>query len=282
MQKTIGIIGGDLRIIRLCEILSKENYILYTYGLEKYHFVNGNILSCNSIQEITNNCEEIIGGIPFSKDGIYLYTPFSSLEINIKELIKQLEFRTIIAGGISKYVEEQKDNIKVIDLLQNEELTVLNVIPTVEGAIKVAIENTEFTLHGSNCLILGFGRIGKLLAKSLLGLGAKVSCMARKPSDIAWIEAYGYNKIDINDLEKNLLNNYDIIFNTIPAIILDRKKLEIIKQYETIIIELASKPWGEDFDAAQEFGIRIIKAPGLPGKVAPLTSAMNIKRLLNL
>ena len=282
MQKAIGIIGGDLRIIRICEILSKENYILYTYGFEEYDFKDENILKCNSAEEVVNNCKNIISGMPFSKDGIYLDTPFSNVKISIEELSKNIKHKILIAGGASKYITGQKDDIKIIDLLENEELTILNAIPTVEGAIKVAIENTEFTLHGSNCLILGFGRIGKLLAKSLLGLKVNISCMARKQLDLTWIEAYGYNKVDIRDLEQSLLNRYDIIFNTVPATILDRKKLEIIKNNKPLIIELASKPWGVDFDAAQELGINVIKVPGLPGKVAPLTSAINIKRVLNI
>ena len=60
-----------------------------------------------------------------------------------------------------------------------EKFTVLNIIPTVEGAIQVAMQETKRTLHGSNVLILGFGRIGKLLSKSLVGLGVNVSCEAR-------------------------------------------------------------------------------------------------------
>ena len=277
-MKTIGIIGGDLRIIRLAEILTKEDYLVYTYALDKYNFLDKNIIKCNSIQEVCNNCNNIVSGVPFSKDSVFVDTPFSNVKIMIENFLKEIKNKTLIAGGINKNTESK--NIKVVDLLEIEELTILNVIPTVEGAIKVAIEETEFTINGSKCLILGFGRIGKLLTKSLKSLNAKVYCVARKEKDLAWIKAYGYNGINLKDLDQKLNNKYDIIFNTVPNVILDRKRLEIIKKSNPLIIELASKPWGVDFEEASKLGIKTIKAPGLPGIVAPLTSAINIKNVL--
>lgn len=282
MKKTVGIIGGDLRIIRLAEILTKEDYLVYTYALDKYTFADKNIIKCNRIQEACNNCNNIVSGVPFSKDSVFVDTPFSNVKIKIEDLLKEIKSKTLIAGGINKNAKDNAQiySIKVMDLLEIEELTILNVIPTVEGAIKVAIEETEFTINGSKCLILGFGRIGKLLAKSLKSLNAKVYCLARKEKDLAWIKAFGYNGIDLKDLDQKLNKKYDIIFNTVPNVILDRTRLEIIKNNNPLIIELASKPWGVDFEAAEELGIKAIKAPGLPGKVAPLTSAINIKNII--
>ena len=279
MKKTIGIIGGDLRIIRLAEILTKEDYLVYTYGLEEYIFLEKNIIKCKSIKEVCNNCENIVSGVPFSKDNILLNTPFSNVEITIEDMLKEIKNKTLIAGGINNNIEENI-NIKTIDLLKIEELTILNVIPTVEGAIKIAIEETEFTLNSSKCMILGFGRIGKLLAKNLKSLGAQVYCVARKESDLSWIKAYGYNGVNFKNLDKELNNKYDIIFNTIPNVVLDIEKLRKIKNNNTLIIELASKPGGVDYEAAEQLKIKVVNAPGLPGKVAPLTSALNIKRVL--
>ena len=282
MIKKIGIVGGDLRIIRLAQILTKEDYFIYTYGLEKYSFKEENIIKCSSIEEIFNNCNSIISGVPFSKDGKYIDTPFSYEKIDINHFTKTINNTTLIAGAIGNTLEEilNNNNCTIIDLLKIEELTVLNVIPTIEGALQVAINETEITLNSSKCLILGFGRIGKLLSKSLKSLGADVYCVARKESDIAWIKAYGFNPIYLNNLDSCLSKKYDIIFNTVPAIILNKERLEIIKNTKPLIIELASKPWGVDFDYADKIGIKVIKAQGLPGKVAPQTSAINIRNIL--
>lgn len=283
MSKNIGILGGDLRNIELSKMLAKDSYTVYTYGIENSDFLDCNILKCKNINEISNYCNSIISGIPFSKDGIHINAPFSNNEININYVFKILNNKTLIAGAIKQEIKEEanKNKINIIDLMNDESLTILNVIPTVEGAIQVAMENTKITIHNSNCLVLGFGRIGKLLSKHLKELGANVSCMARKDRDFAWIKSYGYEDIHIDDLSNNL-NKCDIIFNTIPSLILDNKKLEILKENNNnaIIIDLASSPGGVDFGKAKEYDIKTIKALGLPGKVAPLTAAKYIKETL--
>ena len=159
--------------------------------------------------------------------------------------------------------------------MEKEEVAILNAISTAEGAIEVAISNTEKVLHGSNILILGFGRIGKVLAKKLEGLSAKVTCAARKNEDFAWIRAYGYNTENINDLGENL-SKYDLIINTVPYLIINKERLEYIKK-DCLLIDLASNPGGIDFKEAEAMNIKCIWALALPGKVAPVTTAEILK-----
>lgn len=135
----------------------------------------------------------------------------------------------------------------------------------------LAMEKSRITLNNSNCLILGFGRIGKILSKMLSGIGANVYCEARKNSDIAWIKSFGYTPINLEDLDEYLYK-FDFIFNTIPHLILDAKRLELINK-ECLLIDLASKPGGIDFQKANEMGLQTEWALALPGKVAPKTAA---------
>ena len=51
---------------------------------------------------------------------------------------------------------------------------------TSEAALAILIENTEKTLFGSNILIIGYGRIAKILAEYLKALKANVTVCARK------------------------------------------------------------------------------------------------------
>ena len=134
------------------------------------------------------------------------------------------------------------------------------------------------TLHDCKALILGFGRIGKILAKMLQGLGVKVFVEARKYSDIAWIKSYGYKPVYINELG-DYLGKMDVIFNTIPHIVLDANMLGKLKN-DCLIIDLASKPGGVDFERAKGMGIKVIWALSLPGKVAPITAAKFIKETI--
>lgn len=283
MNKNIGILGGDLRIVNLAEMLAKDGHNVYTYGLEKANFSKHNIIRCKSLSEFSERCNVIISAIPFSKGGVYVNSPFSNKEIAIEETLEKLKNKKLIAGAISDEIKKitSKNIIDVTDLMQIESFTIMNIIPTVEGAIQVAMENTDFTMYNSNCLVLGFGRIGKLLCKRLKEFGANVYCMARKEKDLAWIKTLGYNEVYIENLENNL-DNKDIIFNTIPSIVLDDSELKILKEKNSkcAIIELASKPGGIDLEKAKEHGTKIINAQGLPGKVAPYSAAEYIKETI--
>ena len=283
MNKNISIIGGDLRIVYLAELWRNEGFNVYTYGLEEANGIKENlsINECTTIEECIGSSDIIVSAIPFSKDDVYVNAKFSKNEILLDEITKFLENKTFIAGSISKRfykLIESKNNVKIFDLMNSEEMAILNSISTAEGAIKIAIEETDITIHGSNILILGFGRIGKVLAKILDAMGANVFCEARKQEDLAWIETYGYNKINLKELDKNL-GKYDIVFNTIPHVILDRSKLELLNK-EVLIIDLASKPGGVDRDAANDLKIKTIWALALPGKVAPRSAAQIIKHTI--
>ena len=192
-----------------------------------------------------------------------------------------LKGKRFIAGNIIESARKILDDNDTVytDLLRREELVVLNAIATAEGAIQLAIQETPITIHGSNVLIMGFGRIGKVLAKMLEGIGAKVFCEARKKDDIAWIKAYGYNPIFIDNLDENL-GKFDVIFNTIPFQILDSNRIKLLKK-DCLIIDLASYPGGVDLVAAKENNIKAIWALSLPGKVAPVTSAEYIKETID-
>lgn len=285
MNKTIAIIGGDYRIIILSQMLKKDGFNIKTYGLEKSNHIQENE-KFDNIEECVSGSEIIVSGIPFSKDGKLVYMPFSDKKLEIEEFFLKINGKTLIAGNINKDIlnnvgvgvldDPQKNYI--YDLMQNEPLTIANAISTAEGAIQIAMEETKTTIHNSNILILGFGRIGKVLAKDLQGLGAKVTCEARKDSDLTWIEAYGYKSLDIKELDK-YIDKFDIIFNTIPYMILDKELLKKINK-NVLIIDLASKPGGVDFEECDKMGIKYNWALALPGKVAPVTSAEWIKKCI--
>lgn len=120
----------------------------------------------------------------------------------------------------------------------------LYAVPTAEGAIQVAMENMDTTLHGSRALVIGFGRVGKLVAHRLQSLGARVTISARKCEDWAWAQAYGYGTEDSMRLEY-WMGGFDLIVNTVPALILNRAHLERV-QPGAFIIDLASIPGGVD------------------------------------
>lgn len=278
MINKISIIGGDLRIVKLAEMLIEEGVEVFSYGLDNAEVAE--LKKCDNIQEAIQKAETILGPIPFSSNGKTINAPFGKNKILVEDLMNNLSGKILIAGGIKQDIYDiaSEKNIKVIDILKREELAVLNAVSTAEGTIKIAIEETPRNLHSSNILVLGFGRIGKILSNMLKGLGANVACEARKNSDLAWIKAYGYEPIPIANLKDNL-SRFDIIINTIPYIILDKDNLENVRK-DALIIDLASNPGGVDKEAIKEKQIKFVWALSLPGKVAPITSAEFIKETL--
>ena len=144
----------------------------------------------------------------------------------------------------------------------------MNSIPTAEGALQIAMEETKKTIHGSKCCVLGFGRVAITLARILKAIGADVTVVARNEAQLARAYEMGCKKATYYEL-KDILNDTDIIFNTVPKMVLDRDVLKHAN-LDILIIDLAAQPGGTDFEAANTFGLKAILAPGLPGKVAPI------------
>lgn len=268
----ITVLGGDKRSIKLINLLIEDGHNLKIFGFDNIEIEP--LRNSKSLKTALEGSEIIIGPLPSTNDNILINTPLYSGEIIIAEVFDMMTKNQIfIAGKITKEILSiaSKYDILTKDLLDREELAVLNAIPTAEGGIQVAMEEMDTTIHDSNILILGFGRIGKILAKSLYGMGANVYVEARKHEDLAWIKSYGYTSIHLNELKRNL-SNIDLIFNTIPSMILNEESLLILKK-DCLIVDLASKPGGVDFKKAKELKIKTVWPLGLPGKVAPNTAA---------
>jgi len=218
---------------------------------------------------------------PSTKDKLTVFAPFSDTEIYLDDIYSNIKDCTLLCGKVDESIENsvKKYSIDVIDYFADETLTILNCIPTAEGAINIAIENTASTIFGSNCLVLGFGRVGKILAKTLSSLGANTFVEARKNSDLAWIKAFGYEGIKLDEL-KNSINKFDIIFNTIPHKILNEDILSNLKK-DCLIVDLASYPYGADINFCRDNKIKYIIASSLPGKVAPHFAGKLIANTIN-
>lgn len=285
------IIGGDKRILYLAQDLKEEGNNIKLYGFDKlFHneeiFEDDDFKMAKSLNEIDKN-DIIISAFPMSIDGENIYAPFAKDDkiIKLDELEKILrdENHILFAGKIPDKIKKQNENKKeqtenqtgIYDFYDDEKITILSTISTAEGAIAKAIEETEISLDGANVLVLGFGRVGKMLANKLHAMNANVYVEARKEKDLAWIGALGYNSIPLTKLNENLCK-MDIIFNTVPAMILDKEKLILLNR-KILIIDLASKPGGVDFETCKKMKFNASLYSGIPGKVAPRTVATYLK-----
>ena len=276
--KKFGIIGGDERNLFLSNILKEDKHDVKICGFENLNLYPGLNKICDNLKNIISNMKYIILPIVPTADKKTIFAPFSSSTIMINDKLVDLLKDKIIFCGKKNMLYKANNNFKnltVKDFSAREEFMIFNALPTSESAISIALKEYNKILFGSNCLIAGFGRIGKLLAKLLKAFECRVEISARKNTDLSWIETLGYTPIHADNL--NNISKYDLIFNTVPYMVFDKYLLSTCKK-ETIIIDLASSPGGTDFEYAKENKIKAIHALGLPGKNTPYTAAKIIKK----
>ena len=154
-----------------------------------------------------------------------------------------------------------------------EEYQIANAQLTAEGA--VALLRPETGLSGAHILLLGYGRIARLLARELQKAGALVTAAARSGEQRTWAEAEGIEALPLDALS-GALDRFDVIIGTIPAPVLTEPLLALVRK-DALLLELASAPGGIDAAAAHERGLRYIRAPGLPAKYAPERAAVILR-----
>lgn len=171
------------------------------------------------------------------------------------------------AGQIFESAHER--GIKYVNLAADEAFSVHNAVPTAEGALELILANTPQVIRGQRIAIVGFGRIGKLLSNMLFLLGANVHVAARNPVSRAW--ALGLSVTSVRGMAEEF-RQCSVLVNTVPAQIIGPPVLKALAE-NSLIIELASPPYGFDSQLAEELGHRVIMAPGLPSKAAPYSAA---------
>ncbi len=266
----IAVIGGDLRQLVLAQELAKEGFKINCFGVSKDERFYG-FKICSNLEDCVSGCDAVITAVPCSADGKWLNCPPEDYAISVKALFNAMRPGQLLLGGrISSTVYQMAEKycIKAIDYFDCEELAVQNAVPTSEGAIEIAVKELEVTLNGAKALVLGHGRVGKVLAYMLHQAGAHTTVAARKQSERAWCHVYGYDYCPLDSIS-DCIRVHDVIFNTIPALVLTK---DLLKISSAVIIDLASMPGGVDMIAAKELGSKVIWAQSLPGKVAPLTA----------
>lgn len=277
--KKIGLLGGDLRQIRLASLLSEEGYETAVWGFRQ-------IMDDEDVKKRLSKCVRcadwesaicasniVLLPLPASLDGVRLNCPLAASDVDIRltEILEKMSPGSAVLGGklpslIQRLASER--GIAVFDYYENEALQIKNSIPTAEGAIAIAIQELPVTVQGCSALVVGYGRVGRALANKLKLLGARVYVAARSARDLARSTSDGCISVRLSDYCENPIPT-DIVYNTVPALIFDKSLLDKIDK-NTALVELASGNAGIDMKAAA--GRRVVSAQGLPGKLSPFTA----------
>lgn len=258
------IIGGDRRQLYLMRLLEEDGHTVFHWGLGQQQEAS---LKSAVVADF------VILPLPVSRDGIHLNLPLSDEKLPLEKLWTALGKSTVLGGNVTAEQRQgaARQGTELLDYFDREEVQVKNALSTAEGAIGEAMAATDTTIHGARVLVLGHGRIAKILAHHLGALGAEVSVAARRSSERSWAEVFGSRALSMEEMGK-LLGSFDLVFNTVPVPILGRRELERL-QRSCLVLELASAPGGIDAEVARELGIRYLVARGLPGKAAPMSAA---------
>ena len=268
------IVGGDRRQLAAERYLRGQGIAVETWGLDE-DFIEVDW------KKAVKNANILLLPLPVTTDGVRIQCPLIKSDgLRFASLLESIRSDALIFGGKfpELWVEQAKQaDVRLCDYYLSESLQMKNALPTVEGAIMLAIQSLPVTLDGCSVAILGYGRIASLLAERLIALGADVTVFARKERDLAHAALRHCKAIALKggvDSESSLCRLPEqcrIVFNTVPEKIVSEKVLACWRR-DCVLMELASLPGGFDTLSAEKMGFHLILAQGLPGKVFPETA----------
>ncbi|WP_208592585.1 dipicolinic acid synthetase subunit A [Gracilibacillus suaedae] len=277
MQKTkhIAIIGGDARYLPLIHALKTIDHLsIRILGFEQVEQSYTGVMQSTIENLDTSQLDGVILPITGIDEEGFVETMFSNEKIQLTdEWFQSLPKHCVVFTGISNQKLNQhisNNHLHLIKLMERDDVAIYNSIPTAEGAIMLAIKHTDFTIHHSNVFVFGYGRVGETTANSFAGLGADIAVISKHETDLARVYEKGWKAYSLDQIEQ-YIDKCQILINTIPAKVVDKSLIEKMNS-QAIIIDLASKPGGIDFEYAKTRGIEAIHALGLPGMVAPTTA----------
>lgn len=251
------IIGGDFRMQVAFEEFKKQGYTVDSLGL--FSDDSGKI----------EDADVVLLPVPTTRDDINVFCPLTNKIIPLDYIKQAGKTALVLSGGFDF------ENINYIDYLNLDSFCIANATPTAEGAIAQAITDTPFCLCNSSVLVIGYGRVAKILADRLAALKCDLTVSARKSRDFAYLDALGIKHIHTNEVQK-LSNKFDIIFNTIDV--------QIFKNFDNLkncyLYDLSTKGC-INFDEALKNNIKAKKLPGIPGKTAGVTAGKIIAQTVN-
>jgi dipicolinate synthase subunit A len=274
--------GGDARQLEVIRRLTELDAAVTLVGFDRLDTPFTGVVKADWSPDVVKDADALVLPAVGTDDDGTIQAIFTDQELKLTDAhLSVLPGNCKIYAGMAKpYLRKlcEKYQLELIELFERDDVAIYNSIPTAEGALMMAIQNTDITIHGSTCMVLGLGRTGLTMARTLQGLGAKVKAGVRREESFARSFEMGFEPFYISDLARRV-GDIDLLFNTIPTMIVTA---QVIAQLplRTVIIDLASKPGGTDFRFAEKRGIKALLAPGLPGIVAPKTAGRIIANSL--
>lgn len=236
---------------------------------------------CPEFESLVSGADYIVLPLPVSRDSVRVNSPLSVAPVTLGRVARAVEAGQRVFAGMpdGDFAEKlTSKGVKLYDYYKNDSLAILNSISTAEGVIFEIIGNTSVNIHGSKIAVIGYGKAGSAIARRLVALGAEVTVAARSESARAAAVSDMCKAVQLYELREHT-EEPDIVINTVPARVLEADVIKKLKK-SCLIIEVASAPYGVDFDAAEKYGIRVLCVPSLPGRVSPQSAGEAIAKTI--
>ena len=247
----IAFLGGDRRMTLCAERARKEGHTVFAA-------VGGEGVLSAAVLEGVAGATLVVLPYPATRDGVHVtgtHIPFSALPLR--------EGTTVVGGALP--ADWHREHILFFDPARNEDFLWQNARLTAEGAVVAALTATERGLYDVSVAVLGYGRIGKQLARLAACLGARVRVYARRPAALAEAAAEGYGTAPFTE---PLALGEAVVFDTLPP---DTAQSLTVKK-EALCYDLggalpAALPDGQGGE------VKVESMRGVPGVFAPCGAA---------
>ncbi|WP_044642995.1 dipicolinate synthase subunit DpsA [Risungbinella massiliensis] len=280
--KHVVFLGGDARQLEVIKSCLEWNARVSCIGFDNLQTPPSEAAIREFRTSVLETADILVLPIVGTDDEGKINSVFTSKKLVLQEEhLKAVPSHCLVFTGMARpYLRDlcKQFDLTLVELLSRDDIAIYNSIPTVEGALMMAIQHTDITIHGSQSIVLGLGRVGLSLARALDAIGANVHVGVLTHAQYARAFEMGLNPFYSKDLVK-YAKEADLIFNTVPARIVTDQILRHVP-HDVVIIDLASKPGGVDFDYAKKRGIKAILTPSLPGVVAPKTAGQILAKTM--
>jgi dipicolinate synthase subunit A len=264
---TVAVVGGDLRMLEHMRQARAAGATVQHYGnIPGAEAVAGRT-QASSLADAVKGARIISCPIPGVGVDASLYAKYT----HEKLLMKPDVLKGAAPGALMmtyqptpQLIEWAKGTpVEVVPYGEDDELCILHAIPTAEGAIKVAIENTDETLLGMKVLCFGLGRVGASVAQAFAAMKSHVTLTARNPSQLARARAMGFDVIALDRILDHL-DRFSLVVSSSSGRVVTREMIERVRP-DALIMDLCSPPGSVDFDAAKALNRRVVWARAQAG-----------------
>jgi dipicolinate synthase subunit A len=270
-SRRLALIGGDERDPEIARLAAETGASVKAFGIPWPEEEVPGVERVDSSSAAVDDADYIFLPIPLGV-GSVIYAPHADEPIVVDEELLSMAAPDayLFCGRVTSEIEAAANaaGVRIHEYDPDRELMMLRGPAIVEGALQQAIEATDVTINDAEVVVVGFGNIGQLLARTLRGLGARVHVAARNPIQRAAAYADGLLPLTLEELPE-LAPSLDMVFSTVPAQVVDRSILERLPT-GTLVLDIAPPPEHADLELAAQLGHRAVWARGL-GKRAPVT-----------